>query len=101
MSQPIFLRNSLIGRKIETVGEVPNRYGEVRLFPWVRKDAMAKGIDGLVANGTFTVSELPPGRKAIQGRWVFQWKCSEHGEETRAKCRLGAATLEGVESGLC
>ena len=51
---------------------------------------MAKEIAGLVVNDTFTVSELPPGRKAISGRWVFDWKLSEHGEVTRAKCRLVA-----------
>lgn len=51
---------------------------------------MANEIDELVANITFTVCGLPPGRKAISERWVFQWKCSEYGEVTRAKCRLVA-----------
>ena len=51
---------------------------------------MAKEIDRLVASDKFTVSELPPGRKAISGRWVFDWKFSEHGEVTRGKCRLVA-----------
>lgn len=51
---------------------------------------MIQEIEGLVVNHAFTIRALPPGRKALSSQWVFEWKTSEHGEVTRAKCCLVA-----------
>jgi hypothetical protein len=47
-------------------------------------------IQSLVDNGTFELVQLPPGRKAIGSRWVFQLKRNPDGSVERYKARLVA-----------
>lgn len=54
------------------------------------KDAMNDEFQSLIANGTWTLTELPAGRKAINSRWVFKTKCDSNGNVERHKARLVA-----------
>ena len=47
-------------------------------------------MDSLVKNKTWTLTSLPPGRKAIQNRWVYKLKLDGQGEIRRFKARLVA-----------
>lgn len=51
---------------------------------------MQEEIEGLKWNGTSFDCHLPPGRKAICGKWVYRWKTDEHRGITRAKSGLVA-----------
>ena len=100
--QFVISEESPIGKKLDVVGKEPETFSQANKSPYkeVWRQAMIQEIEGLVANNTFTTSELPPGRKALTARWVFRWKRSEHGEVTRAKCRLvarGFLQTPGVE----
>lgn len=54
------------------------------------KDAMNDEFQSLIANGTWTLTELPAGRKAINSRWVFKTKCDSNGNVERHKASLVA-----------
>ena len=55
-------------------------------FKNVWSDAMSKEVEGLERNNTWTVVDAPPvGKKAIDSKWVFQWKTDEHGYVIKAK----------------
>ncbi|CAM9866309.1 unnamed protein product [Discosporangium mesarthrocarpum] len=61
---------------------------------------MSKDFKGLMRAGVFTPSELPTGRKAIGGRWVYKWKSNDLGFVTRTKARLvakGYSQQEGLD----
>lgn len=45
-------------------------------------------MNGLIANDTFTLADLPPVRKAIPGRWVHKWRVNQHNKVVRANIRL-------------
>jgi len=49
------------------------------------KEACAYEIDALAKNGTWTLVELPPGRKAVKSKWVFK-----HKADGRFRARLVA-----------
>ncbi len=54
------------------------------------KSAMTKEYESLVENDVWTLVTLPPGRKAIGGRWHFCLKYGSTGEVTRYKARYVA-----------
>jgi hypothetical protein len=41
-----------------------------------------------MSNGTWTLTELPPNRKAIATKWCYKLKRDEHGNVVRYKARL-------------
>ncbi|EIN05879.1 hypothetical protein PUNSTDRAFT_16937, partial [Punctularia strigosozonata HHB-11173 SS5] len=45
-------------------------------------------IEAHIANGTWELVQLPPGRKAIGSRWVFKIKRKADGSVERYKARL-------------
>lgn len=47
-------------------------------------------MQAMEANGTWTLEELPEGRKAIKTKWVFKRKLAEDGSVLRYKARLVA-----------
>ncbi|KAM0024789.1 putative RNA-directed DNA polymerase [Helianthus debilis subsp. tardiflorus] len=61
---------------------------------------MTKEIKALEENGTWTLQELPAGKKAIDSKWVYKVKYKPNGEVERYKARLvakGYTQLEGVD----
>lgn len=51
---------------------------------------MDEEMQAMEANGTWTLEELPEGRKAIKTKWVFKRKLAEDGSVLRYKARLVA-----------
>jgi hypothetical protein len=52
------------------------------------KLAMEEEYQTLLANGTWELSDVPPGRQPIQCKWVFKTKLGVTGEIDRYKARL-------------
>lgn len=64
------------------------------------QDAMKKEIRALQQNGTWTLEELPEGKKAIDSKWVYKIKYKPNGDVERYKARLvakGFTQQEGVD----
>ncbi|KAK9190783.1 hypothetical protein WN943_019393 [Citrus x changshan-huyou] len=77
----------------------PTRYSEAVKDPrW--REAMAKEIDALEQNETWTLADLPLGKKAIGCKWVYRIKYHSDGSIERCKARLvilGNNQIEGVD----
>ena len=58
--------------------------------------AMNDEFKGLVAQGTWEIVDLPPGRKAIKNKWVYATKLLPSGEVDRYKARLVAKGFQQV-----
>lgn len=61
---------------------------------------MEQEYNSLISNETWVLTELPPGRKAIQNKWVFKVKTALDGSISRYKARLvakGFSQREGVD----
>jgi len=73
-------------------GADPRMYSEAMSSPdashW--KQATIDEINSLVANGTWEIVKLPPGKKAIGSGWVFKVKKREDGSIERYKARVVA-----------
>jgi hypothetical protein len=87
------------GKHVFTVSaEEPASVGQaVREAPWHR--AMEAELQAIEENRTWTLTELPPGRRAIGLKWVFEVKRDERGAVMRHKARLivkGYAQWQGV-----
>ncbi|XP_073841314.1 uncharacterized protein [Musca autumnalis] len=54
------------------------------------KSAMNEEINSLKSNNTWVLTELPPGEKAVQCKWVFRTKCDNDGNPKKWKARLVA-----------
>ncbi|MCO5583960.1 hypothetical protein L7F22_037878 [Adiantum nelumboides] len=62
--------------------------------------AMQSEYDALIENGTRTLCDLPPSKKAIGRKWVYKLKCKPDGEIDRYKARLvakGYAQQKGID----
>lgn len=62
--------------------------------------AVKEELDSLKQNDTWTLTELPPGKKAIDNKWVFRIKRDEHGNVDRYKARLvvkGCSQRKGLD----
>nr|KAJ0184969.1 hypothetical protein LSAT_V11C900465440 [Lactuca sativa] len=78
---------------------------EPKSFKHAAKDerwrlAMKKEISALEANDTWVLVVLPPGKRAIESKWVFKIKFKPNGEVERYKARLvakGYTQMEGVD----
>ncbi|GJR35000.1 putative RNA-directed DNA polymerase [Tanacetum coccineum] len=65
---------------------------------WI--EAMKKEIQALEQNKTWTLEELPNGKKAIDSKWVYKIKYKPNGDVERYKARLvakGCTQIEGVD----
>ncbi|XP_058828385.1 uncharacterized protein LOC131688230 [Topomyia yanbarensis] len=64
------------------------------------KKAMFDEYEALLANNTWTLTELPSGRKSIKCKWVFKTKYDANGNVDRHKARLvvkGYSQRKGVD----
>lgn len=52
------------------------------------KRAMDEEYNSLIKNKTWTLAELPPGKKALPYKWVFKTKSDQNGNVLRYKARL-------------
>ena len=82
-----------------TQHQEPATYGEaVRDSKW--REAMQSEIQALESNGTWIVTPLPPGKKALGCKWVYKVKHRSDGTVERFKARLvilGNHQVEGVD----
>ncbi|GAU30981.1 hypothetical protein TSUD_104950 [Trifolium subterraneum] len=65
---------------------------------WI--DAMTKELASIEKNDTWSLVDLPHGKKAIDVKWVFKVKVNTQGEVTRYKARLvarGFLQKEGID----
>ncbi|CAL1356540.1 unnamed protein product [Linum trigynum] len=76
----------------------PRTYAQaVRFEQW--RAAMQKEIEALEIQGTWTLEYLPPGKRAIDSKWVYKVKFNPDGTVDRYKARLvakGSLNLKGL-----
>ena len=79
--------------------EEPVSYNEAQNFEnWMT--AMQCEYDAIMKNGTWSLCDLPPGKKAIGTKWVYKLKCKLDGSVERYKARLvakGYAQEKGID----
>lgn len=66
------------------------------------KTAMNEELKSLMENHTWTLTELPQGRKAIPNKWVYKTKINGEGAIDRYKARLvikGCSQRKGIDYG--
>ncbi|XP_074303040.1 uncharacterized protein LOC141637462 [Silene latifolia] len=77
----------------------PKNYREAAGHPkW--QEAMYKEIDALERNGTWEIVSLPPGKKPIGCRWIYNIKYKADGTVERYKARLvaqGFTQIKGID----
>ena len=84
-----------------TVADEPRSFKQA-MQTKVWKNAMGSEIDALEENGTWTIEDLPPGKRAIGSKWVYKIKHNADGTIERYKARLvalGNKQIEGVDYG--
>ena len=52
------------------------------------QQAMNKGLNALIEDGTWEITELPKGKKPIDSKWCYKIKRNSKGEIERYKARL-------------
>lgn len=75
----------------------PRSYKEaVQLKIW--RDSIQKEIVAFEENGTFSVVDLPPGKKSIGIMWIYKFKYNAYGMIERPKSRLVALGNKQVKN---
>ncbi|KAL7282593.1 hypothetical protein ACG7TL_004064 [Trametes sanguinea] len=82
----------LLEHSFVAYGDEPTSYEEAMSSPEANEwhDAMIKELESIASLGSFKLTELPPGRKAIGTKWVFLKKRDTDGNVIRYKARLVA-----------
>lgn len=73
----------------------PSCYTQAQQYPeWVK--AMNLELAALEQNGTWTLTSLPPGKRALTSKWVYKTKFRPDGSVERHKARLVIRGFEQV-----
>ncbi|OMO49485.1 Reverse transcriptase, RNA-dependent DNA polymerase [Corchorus capsularis] len=83
---------------ISSIDEPKSFSQAVKHVHW--RDAMEKEISALEANHTWTLTSLPPVKRAIDSKWIYKVKFNPDGTVERYKARLvakGYTQIEGVD----
>jgi len=65
----------------------PTHYAQAKQYPeWVK--AMEQELHALETNGTWILTSLPSGKKALSSKWVYKSKYRPDGSIERHKARL-------------
>ncbi|GJS77671.1 putative RNA-directed DNA polymerase [Tanacetum coccineum] len=82
-----------------TTNNEPKHFKQaVKDVRWI--EAMKQEIQALEENKTWTLEELPKGKRAIDSKWVYKIKYKPNGDVERYKARLvakGCTQMEGVD----
>lgn len=71
-----------------TIGYEPTHFSEAIRDPrW--QEAIKAEIEALECSGTWTIEDLPLGKKAIGCKWVYKIKYNSDSTVERFKARLG------------
>jgi hypothetical protein len=85
---PGFTPCALVAEELHVMSsDEPTSFAKAEHNPSWRK-AMMEEMDSIEENGTWSLIDLPPGRKSIGVKWVFKVKRDEHGTVSKHKARL-------------
>jgi hypothetical protein len=88
LTTPGFTPRALVSEELHVANsDEPTSFAEVERNPSWRK-AMMEEMDSIEENGTWSLVDLPPGRKPIKVKWVFKVKRDEHGAVSKHKAHL-------------
>lgn len=92
---------SLLCRQFITHG-IPTTYEEAKTnYQWKEWEAaMKEEYQSLLENSTWTIEQLPEGKKPIKCRWVFAVKRDTNGDIIRYKARVvakGYSQVKGID----
>jgi hypothetical protein len=88
LATPDFAPRALVAMELHVVSsDEPTSFTEAeRNLSW--RKAMMEEMDSIEENGTWSLVDLPPGRKLIWVKWVFKVKRDEHGALSKHKAHL-------------
>jgi hypothetical protein len=88
LATPEFVLHALVAEELHVVSsDEPASFAEAeRNLSWSK--ATMEKMDSIEENGTWSLINLPPGRKPIGVKWVFKVKQDEHGAVSKHKVRL-------------
>jgi len=74
----------------------PSTFSQAQQYPeWVQ--AMDQELHALEQNGTWVLTSLPSGKKALTSKWVYKTKFKPDGSVERHKARLVIRGFEQVK----
>jgi hypothetical protein len=95
-----FAPRALVAEELHVVSSnEPASFAEAEHSLSWRK-AMMEEMDSIEESGTWSLVDLPPGRKPIGVKWVFKMKRDEHGTMSKHKAHLvvkGYAQRHGID----
>ncbi|KAH9109556.1 hypothetical protein AeMF1_015388, partial [Aphanomyces euteiches] len=75
---------------VQVVNGTPVSFADIEKSPnrlkWLK--ATQVEYDSLIENGTWTLTDLPPGREALKCKWLWRMKFDADGKFTKYKARL-------------
>jgi hypothetical protein len=88
LATPGFAPRALVAEELHMVSfDEPTSFTEAeRSLSW--RKVMMEEMDSIEENGTWSLVDLPPGRKSIGVKWVFKVKRDKHGVVSKHKARL-------------